>query len=399
MPAAWSPARSLARDHPASFRGLADAGDVWLRDEAIVFSRGLCDVARVYLRPLGTIAGDAARAAIEGGWGLPLCGGEAAFTACEIWQRRPEGIDREFLPATELAGWLQRQPDDVHAAAAQLCARLGAPPSWPDGLPPRRPLLMGVVNVTPDSFSDGGQFLEPAAAIAHGLRLHAEGADIVDVGGESTRPGADAVPLHEEIRRTVPVIEALARAGVLVSIDTRKAAVMRAAFAAGARMINDTSALRYDPDALATAGASGLPVALMHSQGEPATMQRQPTYERAPLDVFDHLAGRVQAWTDAGYDRARLIVDPGIGFGKTRDHNLEILTELGLYLGLGLPVLLGVSRKSFIGRVAGGAPPAERLPGSLAAALRGVAAGAAILRVHDVAAMQQALAVWQAMER
>jgi dihydropteroate synthase len=354
-------------------------------------------VARVYLRPLGIIGGNVARAAIEGGWALPLCGGEAAFIACEVWQRRPGGIDREVLPTTSLDAWLKRRPDEVHAAAAQLCARLGAPPSWPEGLPKRRPLLMGVVNVTPDSFSDGGQFFAPAAAIAHGLRLHAEGADIVDVGGESTRPGAGAVSAGEEISRVVPVIGGLARAGALVSIDTRKAAVMRAAVGAGARMINDISALRYDPDSLATAGASGVTVVLMHSQGEPATMQLQPRYERVALDVFDDLAARVQAWTDAGYERARLIVDPGIGFGKTLEHNLEILSELGLYLGLGLPVLLGVSRKSFIGRLTGRAPPTERLPGSLAAALWAVAAGVAILRVHDVAEMQQAVALWHAL--
>ena len=354
-------------------------------------------MTRVYLRPLGLIEGQVARAAIEGGWALALHGGRAAFTAYEIWQRGPRGIDREVLPATALAAWLQHQPDEVQAAAAQLCARLGASPSWPDDLPTHRPLLMGVVNVTPDSFSDGGQFFEPATAIAHGLQLRAEGADIVDVGGESTRPGADAISADEEIRRTAPVIEALVRAGVLVSIDTRKAAVMRAAIAAGARMINDVSALRYDPDGLATAGASGLPVVLMHSRGEPAAMQVQPTYERAPLDVFDHLAARVLAWTEAGYERARLIVDPGIGFGKTLDHNLEILSQFGLYLGLGLPVLLGASRKSFIGRLAGGAPPTERLPGSLAVALWAVASGAAILRVHDVAATQQAVALWRAL--
>ena len=219
----------------------------------------------------------------------------------------------------------------------------------------------------------------------------------MDVGGESTRPGARPVSDDEEIRRVLPVIEALAKRAVLVSIDTRKAAVMAAAIAAGARMINDISALRHDPKSLAVAGASGLPVVLMHSQGEPATMQVQPTYDIAPLDVFDQLAKRVEAWTAAGFERARLLVDPGIGFGKTVDHNLEILSRLGLYLGLGLPILLGVSRKSFIGRLAGGAPPEERLPGSLAAAVHGLAAGAAILRVHDVAATQQAVAIWQAM--
>jgi dihydropteroate synthase len=355
-------------------------------------------VVQVYIRPLGVIAGEAARRAIDDGWALPLGGGQAAFTGCEIWQRGPP-VQREILPAVELTGWLERQSEQMRAHAVRLRDRLLVPPSWPAGLPQRRPLLMGVVNVTPDSFSDSGQFAEPAAAIAHGRRLHADGADIVEVGGESTRPGAEQVSAAEEIRRVLPVIEALGREGVVVSIDTRKAAVMRAAIDAGARMINDISALRHDPAALATAGASGLPVVLMHSRGEPSTMQVQPTYDVALLDVFDELAARVRAWTDAGYDRTRLIVDPGIGFGKTLDHNLEILSQLGLYLGLGLPILLGVSRKSFIGRLAGGAPPAERLPGSLAVALRGLAAGVSMLRVHDIAATRQAVALWQAIEQ
>jgi dihydropteroate synthase len=352
---------------------------------------------QVYLSPLGVIAGAAARCGIDGGWALPLGDDGAAFTACEIWQRGAGGTRRDVLAAGELARWLERQPADVREQTTRWCDRLAAPSSWPAGLPERRPLIMGVVNVTPDSFSDGGRFLEPAAAIAQGLRLHAEGADIVDIGGESTRPGAVPVSAGEEIRRVVPVIEALAGRGVLVSIDTRRAAVMAAAVAAGARMINDISALRHDPESLAAAGASGLPVVLMHSQGEPATMQVQPSYAIAPLDVFDHLAGRVVAWTAAGFDRSRLLIDPGIGFGKTVEHNLEILSRLGLYLGLGLPILLGVSRKSFIGRLAGGAPAEDRLPGSLAAAVHGLAAGAAVLRVHDVAAMQQAVAIWQAM--
>ena len=356
-------------------------------------------MAQIYLRPLGLIGGEPAHEAVAAGWALPLGGGPAAFTACEIWRRDAQGVARAALPAADLAGWLDRQSGPLRAQAARLRDRLLAPPSWPVGLPPRRPLIMGVVNVTPDSFSDGGQFVEPGAAIAHGLRLHAEGADLVDVGGESTRPGAAAVAAEEELARVIPVIEALARAGVLVSIDTRKAAVMRAALAAGARMINDISALRHDPESLAAAGASGVPVVLMHSQGEPATMQVQPTYDMAALEVYDHLARRVQAWIDAGLERSRLLIDPGIGFGKTAEHNLEILSHLGLYLSMGLPMVLGVSRKSFIGRLAGGAPPTERLPGSLAAALCGVAAGAAVLRVHDVAATQQAFAVWQALER
>jgi dihydropteroate synthase len=361
---------------------------------------GSPEVAAIYIRPLGLIGGEAARAAVAAGWALPLGGGPAAFTACEIWSRDArEGAARTVLPAADLAPWLDRQSGADRARTARLRDRLLAPPSWPRGLPQRQPLIMGVVNVTPDSFSDGGQFVEPGAAVAHGLRLHAAGADIVDVGGESTRPGAAAVAADEEISRVIPVVEALAGAGVLVSIDTRKAAVMRAAVAAGAGMINDISALRHDPESLAVAGASGVPVVLMHSQGEPATMQVQPTYEIAALDVFDHLAARVQAWTDAGFERSRLLIDPGIGFGKTAEHNLEILSQLGLYLGLGQPLLVGVSRKSFIGRIAGGAPPQQRLPGSLAAAVCCVAAGATVLRVHDVAATQQAVAVWQAIER
>jgi dihydropteroate synthase len=357
------------------------------------------EVAEIYIRPLGLIVGKAAREGVAAGWALPLGGGPAAFTACEIWRRGTRAIARTVLPAAGLAGWLDRQSSAIGAEAARLRDRLLGSPGWPLGLPRRRPLIMGVVNVTPDSFSDGGHFVEPAAAIAHGFRLHAEGADIVDVGGESTRPGAAAVAVDEELGRVIPVVEALARAGVLVAIDTRKAAVMRAALTAGAGMINDISALRHDPESLAAAGGSGVPVVLMHSQGEPATMQVRPTYDMAPLDVFDRLAARVQAWTDAGFERSRLLLDPGIGFGKTAEHNLEILSQLGLYLSMGLPILLGVSRKSFIGRIAGGAPPTERLPGSLAAGLWGLAAGAAVLRVHDVAATQQAIAVWQALGR
>jgi dihydropteroate synthase len=352
---------------------------------------------RLYLNPLGVVVGYAARRGIEEGWALRLAGDGAAFTGCEIWLRGPEGTRHDVLAAGELAGWLDDQTAEVSDQTTRWCDRLGTPCSWPEALPRRCPVLMGVVNVTPDSFSDGGRFLAPAAAIAQGLRLHAEGADVVDVGGESTRPGARAISEDEEIRRVVPVIEALAGRGILVSIDTRKARVMAAAVAAGARMINDISALRHDSKSLETAGASGLPVVLMHSQGEPATMQAQPTYEIAPLDVFDHLSGRVDAWTGAGFERARLLLDPGIGFGKTLDHNLEILSRLGLYLGLGLPILLGVSRKSFIGRLADGAAADDRLPGSLAAAVHGLAAGAAVLRVHDVAATQQAVAIWQAI--
>ena len=358
----------------------------------------MASTAGVYLRPLGIIRGDPAPAALAAGWALPLGGESAAFSAVELWLRDAAAIERRTFGVNELAAWARQRGPTVETALARRLGHLRAPSALPAGLPDRqRPLIMGVVNVTPDSFSDGGRFLAPADAIAQGLEQHAAGADVVDVGGESTRPGATPVPADEEIARVVPVIEALAAHGILVSIDTRKAAVMRAAIGAGARMINDITALRHDPGSLAVAGESGLPVVLMHSRGEPATMQQRPRYASVLLDVFDHLEERSAAWVAAGFERRRLVVDPGIGFGKTLAHNLELLSRLGLYRGLGLPLLLGVSRKSFIARLAGEAPVTERLPGSLAAALAGVAQGVALLRVHDVAATRQALRVWQAL--
>jgi dihydropteroate synthase len=259
-----------------------------------------------------------------------------------------------------------------------------------------RTRIMGVVNVTPDSFSDGGRWLDPAAAVAQGLRLEAEGADMLDIGGESTRPGAEPVGVDEELRRVIPVIEALAReARVPVSVDTRNAEVMRRAVAAGARLINDVAALGHGPDSLRVAAESGLPVVLMHAQGDPRTMQRDPRYDDVVLDVYDWLEARIAACEAAGIARARIIADPGIGFGKTLEHNLALLGSLSIFHGLGCPLLLGASRKSFIGRLIGGVPASERVPGSVAAALIAVAHGVQIVRVHDVAATRQGLAVWE----
>src|SRR6185312_534790 len=238
---------------------------------------------------------------------------------------------------------------------------------------------------------------DPAAAIAAGRAMLAAGADIVDVGGESTRPGAAPVAPDEERRRVEPVIRALAQSDATVSVDTRHAAVMAAALAAGARIVNDVTALTGDAAALATAARGGAALVLMHMRGEPQTMQREPTYVSAPVEVTEYLAGRIAACAAAGIPRERILVDPGIGFGKTLAHNLDILDRLAVLHGLGCGILLGVSRKSSIGRLAGIAAPKERLPGSLAAALHGVAQGAQVLRVHDVAETRQALAVWQAI--
>lgn len=266
---------------------------------------------------------------------------------------------------------------------------IGHPPS---AVRPVR--IMGIVNVTPDSFSDGGRYFDPQAAIAHGLRLVEEGADILDIGGESTRPGAEPVEEIEERARALPVIEALAaRVAVPLSIDTRKPAIARAAIEAGASIWNDVSALTYAPDSMETAAALDCRIVLMHAQGDPRTMQDNPHYDDVVAEVRAFLEARIEACLAAGIDRARLIVDPGIGFGKTVAHNLALIAGLGRIAELGCPVLLGVSRKRFIAALDRAGPADERLGGSLAAALEGWRRGAAILRVHDVAATRQALAV------
>ena len=259
-----------------------------------------------------------------------------------------------------------------------------------------RPLIMGVVNVTPDSFSDGGDFADPEAAIAQALRLKEEGADIVDIGGESTRPGAAGLDPQAEIARVLPVVTAAVQAGALVSIDTRHTVVMRAALAAGAAIVNDVTALA-DAGAIDAVREHRASAVLMHMQGEPATMQREPDYDDVVEEVATWLEARAAACMAAGIARERLAIDPGIGFGKTVAHNVALLADVERLARGGLPVLIGVSRKSFIARLSAGEPPKQRLPGSLAAALWAVQQGAAIVRVHDVAATRQALAVWQAI--
>lgn len=258
-----------------------------------------------------------------------------------------------------------------------------------------RPKIMGILNVTPDSFSDGGRHAG-AAAVAAGITLHGAGADIIDVGGESTRPGATPVPLEEELARTIPVVEGLVKAGVPVSIDSMKAEVMRQALAAGAVMLNDVSALQADPQSLSVAAASTAMVVLMHMPGTPQTMQGLARYEDPVAEVRAHLEARIAACEAAGIPRARLIADPGIGFGKGLEHNIALLRGLEALHQLGVPLLLGTSRKSLIPAIAGPAPVDERLAGSLALALRGAEAGVAWVRVHDVAQTAQALAIWAA---
>ncbi|HRN61214.1 MAG TPA: dihydropteroate synthase [Luteimonas sp.] len=260
-----------------------------------------------------------------------------------------------------------------------------------------RPRVMGIVNVTPDSFSDGGDHFDADAAVAHGLRLAAEGADILDVGGESTRPGSEGVGADEEIRRVVPVIERLVRETALpVSIDTWRPEVMRAAVAAGAGMINDIRALRAE-GALEAAAELGVPVVLMHMLGEPRSMQEAPEYDDVVGDVHRFLAERIFVAEMAGIAKKRIVVDPGFGFGKTTQHNLQLLAQLERFTELGVPVLAGLSRKRTIGELTGRDEPRERLHGSVAAHLVAAQRGAGIVRVHDVAATVDALKVWQAV--
>ena len=260
-----------------------------------------------------------------------------------------------------------------------------------------RPLIMGVVNVTPDSFSDGGRFFSAAAAVAHARQLIDEGADLLDVGGESTRPGADPVTLDEERRRVLPVLEALADAGVPLSVDTQKPELMGEAVAAGAAMVNDVNGF-LAPGALAAVAGSACAICIMHKQGNSQTMQQSPQYADVVVDVRDYLSQRIAAAEQAGIARERMVVDPGFGFGKTLEHNLELLRRLDELAALTVPVLAGLSRKSMIGKLTG-SDPGDRLAGSIAAALFAVQRGAAIVRVHDVAATRDALAVWQAVRQ
>lgn len=257
-----------------------------------------------------------------------------------------------------------------------------------------RPRVVGIVNVTPDSFSDGGQFEQVNAAVAHGLQLVADGADALDIGGESTRPGASDVDVDEELRRVIPVIERLAElTAVPIWIDTSKPAVMRAAVAAGAGLINDVFALRRE-GALDAAAELGVPVCLMHMQGEPRSMQANPSYDDVVADVHRFLAERMFACEMSGISKQRLLIDPGFGFGKTLEHNLRLLAELGRFADLGVPVLAGLSRKGMIGVLTGRAIDA-RAVGSAVAAMIAAQNGAMLLRVHDVAATRDALAVWE----
>lgn len=357
-------------------------------------TRGLVGSAtRLYLRPIDLVTGPEAEAALAGGHGLALAGGPIVFRAVEVIARTDETIRAASIPVASLDSLAI--PDLQERLTALTTPRRPVLPALERAT---GPILMGIVNVTPDSFSDGGDHPETAEAVAHGRSLADEGAAILDIGGESTRPGSDPVPIEEEIRRTAPVIRALVSDGHMVSIDSRNAPVMAAGLDAGASLVNDVSALSHDADAAPLLAARGCPVVLMHMAGRPKTMQDDPVYACAPLDVYDTLAERVALAEAAGIARARILIDPGFGFGKTVTHNLEITAWFALYHGLGCPILFGASRKSAIGALSRNETAKQRIPGSIALALAAVARGAQILRVHDVAATAQALAVQAALD-
>lgn len=338
---------------------------------------------QTYLRPLSLVFGADAKAMIANGAAGALGGmPHIAFSHVEKIIREGKIISRSFHAFSDIKN--HPLTDEIVKPRVNFA-----------GLTLDHSHIMGIVNVTPDSFSDGGQHAESAAAIAHGVALVGQGADILDVGGESTRPGSNEVSLDDERSRILPVVAELAMQ-FLVSVDTRKSVLMREAASSGAKIINDVSALNFDPASAAAIVETGLPVILMHAQGEPRTMQLAPKYDDVALDVYDWLSLHVAAAVAAGIPKSRIAVDPGIGFGKTIHHNLELLRQLTLFHGLGVALLVGLSRKNMVGVLTGEKTAANRVSGSVGGALQTAMMGAHILRVHDVKETVDALAVFNA---
>ena len=324
-----------------------------------------------------------------------LAGGLCWFASVELLT--VDGGRRASAELLPVEGIEDRFDDDL---AAQWAALVATRPPLQLGERTVRldqPQVMGIINATPDSFSDGGQFSDSAAAAEAGAKMAAEGAAIVDVGGESTRPGAATVWEADETERVVTVIRQLASGGAAVSIDTRKANVMEAALVAGARLVNDVSALTFDPRSAEVISASGVPVVLMHHRGDPQTMQDDPRYGDVLVEIYEWLEERIAAAEAAGIARDKILVDPGFGFGKTVAHNLELMNGLALFHSLGCPVVIGASRKRTIGALSNEAPADQRLAGSIALAIKAVEQGAQLIRVHDVPESVQALRIWRGL--
>ena len=353
---------------------------------------------KVYVQPLGLLRGcsDSDRMFLR------LNGGDTFFSALKIYVRNGCKVSEQIISVFDLADYLNKQTLEIRLEIEALienitceCPALklkgGLKLDW------HKPLIQGVLNVTPDSFSDGGKFEGQECALSHAREMISAGADIIDVGGESTKPGARAVSIDVEKERVLSVIINLAQLNTPISIDSRNAKVMSAAMAVGSHIINDVSALTHDRHSTKVVVETDAPVILMHTQGTPESMQNDPKYQNILLDIYDYLEARINHCIDHGISKDKIIVDPGIGFGKTVAHNLQIIAGLTIFHGLGVPLLLGVSRKSFIGKITGEKTPEKRVSGSVAAALSCVEKGVQIVRVHDVEHTVQALEITRAL--
>lgn len=356
------------------------------------------DKIKFYVEPLGPTGG----LTVSTDKFLNLGGGSLNFAALRIITRDGNKITTETLSAFELQNYLSHQSNDKRQKISALlknisCKRLDIELRGGHVLKWDKPIIQGVLNITPDSFSDGGNFDDFEKSFVHAEQMIASGAGIIDVGGESTKPGAVPVSIDAEKERVLPIINELSSKNIPISIDSRNADVMEVAIKAGADIINDVSALEHDERSVAVLKEMQVPVILMHTQGNPENMQEKPEYDCAVLDIYDYLKRRIEFCLSAGISKDKIIIDPGIGFGKTVSHNLQILKSISLFHGLGVAILVGVSRKSFIGKITGEEVAAKRISGSIAAAQFCLDQGVQIIRVHDVEETNQAVSIWKAI--
>lgn len=332
---------------------------------------------------------------LDSGKGLPLAGGPLAFSYLEIisWDRK-KLPSKKILSIDELNNWLKKQSEKTKHTIESQITNITSPRVDMAGFSFKHPCIMAILNLTPDSFYDGGKYMNAEEASEHARKMTKSGADMIDIGGESTRPGASPINETEELKRILPVLKTLVAEGIKISVDTRHAITMAKAADCGAMLINDVSALSM-PNSLETLSKIDLPIVLMHSNADPSTMQDNPTYNQATLEVYEYLEARINVAKKMGINKEKIIIDPGIGFGKNLSHNLEIIKNLSIFHGLGCPILLGASRKSFIGKISRELDPNNRLAGSIASVLWGISQGAQIFRVHDVAETLQATSVWK----
>ncbi|MCC3862192.1 dihydropteroate synthase [Pseudemcibacter aquimaris] len=326
---------------------------------------------------------------------MEILGSDLRCFAVRIITKSAGEISSETIPVNSLGVYLSTLDDDKKAKLWTLIDNIAAKRSNILNLDFQDTIIQGVLNVTPDSFSDGGKFADPNSAIKQAQEMIDAGCDILDIGGESTKPGAEPVSIDEELNRVIPVIQKISDLKINVSIDSRNADVMEAAVKEGAHIINDVSAIEHDPKAIEVLKETDVPVILMHAQGTPENMQDNPNYQNAVLEIYDYLESRIEFCVANGIDKNRIIIDPGIGFGKTVDHNIELIKHVAIFHGLGVPILIGVSRKSFIGKISGEEIAANRLPGSLSAAQYCVQNGVQVVRVHDVPETVQAISVFK----